>query len=467
MNAKKPKRTRRRRRRSRPRRPRPDRVPASTADGMTLLEGALRQSPADETELVWLEARRGAATSRRNDERTSPVREVTLFVRVLEGGRLGAYRTGATDASGLESAIRQAIAQSRARDTLQGLPHLPADESTTADLEGLYDPEIERLEPAEASKRLRKQVERREVAHLDWGVTKVIVANSRGVRRQADVTDCSLQICCGQTPGAGRAAASSRSFAGVDIDSVLDRARRRHGSGSVAEVPSEKTVLLLAPEATIRLLGLLNHSAFSASAYQHGSSFLREHLGVQVFDRRINLRDDGTDPAGLPFPFDFEGTIKRPVDLIVNGAPKTPALDQRQAALLGLPPTGHAVAGNDALAEHLFLLPGEDSHQELLGQCSGGVFVGWLDRVECFDAPRVRFRAAARGARAIEDGRLGAPLPDLVWEDSLLHALSNLSGLGTETVTWSLGEFAGALSAPALSMAEVVGLRVDPLVAAV
>ena len=387
-----------------------------------------------------------------------------MLVRVLERGRLGMHRTGGAGPGELDAAVRQAVAQSRARDTLQGLPHLPADEASDTPLAGLSDPEIASLEPAGATKELRKHLDRREVAMLEWGVSEMTVVNSRGVRRHAAVTDCSVRVRCAQTPGAGRAAASSRTLAGLDLAAVVDRARRRHGRGEAGEVPTEKTVLLLAPEATIRLLELLNNSAFSAAAYQHDGSLLRAHLGVQVFDRRLNLRDDGTDPAGLPFPFDFEGSLKRPVDLIVKGTPKTPALDQRQAAVLGLPPTSHAVAGNDALAQNLFLLPGEDSHDEMLARCSGGVFVGWLDHVECFDAKRIRFRAAARSVRAIEDGSLGAPLPDLIWEDSLLHALSNLTGLGEQTVTWSTGGFAGAFSAPALSLAEVVGLRLDPMV---
>ena len=422
------------------------------------LDAALLESPADETELVWLETTRNQATSHRDGGKQHPRSESTLFVRVLERGRLGTHRTGGGEAGDISTAIRQAIAQSRSRDTLHGLPHLPADDTNGRELDGLLDTELQGLEPRVASQRIAKGLRKGEVARLGWGTSRIVVANSRGVSRRAEVTHCSLEIRCGTEPGAGHAAASSRSLAGIDAQSVLERARRRHGGGETATPPADKTAVLLAPEATIRLLSLLNHSAFTASAYQEGSSFLREHLGVQVFDRRVNLRDDGTDPAGLPFPFDFEGTSKRPIDLIVKGTPKTPALDQRQAAVLGLTPTGHAVAGNEALAQHLFFEAGEDSHDDLLERSDGGVFIGWLDRAECFDAPRVRFRATARGVRTIEGGRLGAPLPDLVWEDSLLHALSNLSGLGSETVTWSLGGF-GALSAPALALGDVVGLE--------
>ena len=212
---------------------------------------------------------------------------------------------------------------------------------------------------------------------------------------------------------------------------------------------------------TVRLFSMLNQAAFTASAYHDGLSFLREHMGTQVFDRRINLSDDGTDASGLPFPFDLEGTAKRRVDLIVKGGPQTPALDQRQAALLGLPPTGHAIGGNDAQAQNLFLEPGEETPGELLAAVGDGVFVGWLETVECFDQPRVRFRTIARGVRTIQSGELGAPLPDLIREDSLLRVLSNLIGLSSVPVTWAQDGFLGAVTAPGLALADVGGLRPD------
>ena len=98
-----------------------------------LVEGVLERSPADETEIVLLRTRRGVATSRRDGGGATPHEEVTVAVRVLERGRLGTYRTGDTSPSGLDAAIRQAIAQSRSRDTLRGLPHLPSADGSPAD----------------------------------------------------------------------------------------------------------------------------------------------------------------------------------------------------------------------------------------------------------------------------------------------------------------------------------------------
>jgi len=454
------KRRRRRRGRRPPRRSQETPVESRPLDqAEALLDTAIRHSPADETELVWIDSTHSTASSRGQDSDTRPRRETTLFVRVLERGRLGSYRTGAWSAAEVDLAVRQAVAQSRTRDTLQGLPHLPADEGVSATTNGLFDPNVASLDRKGAEKILQIHRGRREVAILDWGETTVLIHNSRNLRRSARVTHCTLRVRCSRAPGAGHGACSARSMKRLAPEAVFARARQAHGQGQVAPPPDDKCSVVLAPEATVRLFSMLNRAAFTASAYHDGQSFLREHMGTQVFDRRINLRDDGTDESGLPFFFDLEGSTKRPVDLIVKGTPQTPALDQRQAALLGLPPTGHAVAGNDAHAQNLFLQPGTSSAGELLEMAEDGVHIGWLERVECFDQPRVRFRTIARGVRRIVGGQLGPPLPDLIWEDSLLRTLSSLLGLGATPVTWSLEGFVGGISAPSLALADVVGLR--------
>jgi predicted Zn-dependent protease len=200
-------------------------------------------------------------------------------------------------------------------------------------------------------------------------------------------------------------------------------------------------------------MGLLNREAFSAAAYHEGGSLLREHLGVQVFDRALSLRDDATDPDGLPFPFDLEGTPKRPVMLIEQGIPRTPAADQRQAAVLGLQPTAHAIGGADARAGNLFLQAGEHDESALLGLSDGGIWVGQLDSLECFEPRRLKVRATLRGVRRIRDGRLAEPLPDRVWERSLVKSFADIGGVGS-AATRCMGDagYLGGTSAPALAI---------------
>ena len=63
--------------------------------------------------------------------------------------------------------------------------------------------------------------------------------------------------------------------------------------------------------------------------------------------------------------------------------------------------------------------------------------------------------------RQITDGALGDGLPDLIWEDSLLRALSNLGGIGSSTVVQASHDgYLGGTSAPSLAITGVAGLRV-------
>lgn len=424
------------------------------------IDAVIEASPADETEVLWQEVAHHRTTSEGSGFFGQHRLERIVLIRVLDRGRVGSHRTGSTDPGDLMLALRAAIAQSRVREPLQGLPHLPADTSDLIIPEQVYDGSIADLSESAANSLLKKQLAGQETMTLEWADHRVAVFNSRKVRRQIAVTGVGFSVACGRGPGAGQAQGASRSLQDLNLEAIVERARGYHASGPVEDLGDSPVVLVLSPEATASVCDLLNRVAFSAVAYYDGSSFLREHLGVQVFDRSFSLRDDGTSELGLAFPFDLEGTAKRPVDLISSGTPKTPALDQRQAALLGLPPTAHAIAGNDARAENLFVLPGMSTHTELLDSVVDGVWIGTIDRVECFEPSRVQIRATARGVRRIRSGRLARALPDLIWEDSLLRAFSSLVGIGAETVISRNQEgFLGGTSAPSLAISGVTNLR--------
>jgi len=427
------------------------------------LDQAIEHSTADETEFVWIEMARGEAPHRTEQVGAPRSRHRTILVRVLDHGRVGSYRSGAETLGELRDAIRMAVTQSRVREPLNGLHHLPAAEEPAPEIDNLLDPEIVELSRNKGRTMLRKLARQRESASLTWGHARVAVFNSRGVRRTSEVTGISLEVDCGRRAGSGRAAGAARSLAELHPNQIFRRARSRHASGDTGELSPEPTPVAFSPEATLDLCDLLNRVAFSASAYYDGTSFLRDHLGVQVFDRAINLRDDATRVDGLPFPFDLEGTPKAPVDLVVRGTPKTPALDQRQAALLGLPPTAHSITGNDARAQNLFLLPGEQTDAEVLEAAEGGLWIGWLDHLECFEPKRVLARAVARGVRRIRDGQLAEALPDLIWEDSLLRILANVLAVGDTPVRrFGRAGILGGFSAPGLAVGEVGELKIAP-----
>ena len=430
------------------------------------LEQVLNGSPADETEVVWLERRHGWATCRgRRGVLERP--RLTVLVRVVEAGRLGLFRTDTADSNLLESGVRQALAMAKVQPRIGKRPILPTDTRELRAPPQLLDREISRLDPRSARSLLQRLCGKEEEdARLTWSEAHLAIFNSHGLRRSAASSEVSLQVVASTQPGGGRTAGSARTLEALDPEGIRRRARRNHTSGPVVPLPSEPVPILLAPEATVELLNVLNAFAFAGRSYLDGTSFLSRYRNVQVFDQSFNLRDDGTR-GGLPFPFDFEGSAKRRLDLIVHGKPSTPALNQYQGAAAGLEPTAQAVGGQDSLFSNLFLLPGPASEAELLAAADGGISIGWLEPPECFEPSQLRIRAVARSVRRIEGGRLGPPLPDFVWEESLLRALARLRGVGGMEVLRSTPTTPlGGISAPAIVLAEteaIVPRTVPPI----
>ncbi|MBV8199227.1 MAG: hypothetical protein JOZ15_01255 [Acidobacteria bacterium] len=443
--------------------------------------------------------------------------ERNLLVRVRQSGRTGLHRTGGIEPSELENAVRDAMAQARlapatAAELLAGAgerrdqaaaasavreaaPASGAREATAADPatrqdrhaesgdpnpgppgvagrgDRIYDPELAELEPARARALLEGAAEGGELLRLAWLEGRVAVVNSAGLRQSAQVTAASFEASCGRGPGAGRAAGAARRLDALYLHDTLDRARSRHAVGdtpapdavpAAAEAASGLGLaglpLVLSEQSGAALIALLNHHALSAAAHRDAGSCppLRGKLGELLLASCLSLRDDGTDPRALPFPFDLAGWAKRRVDLILDGIFTTPAVDARLAAAIARPPTPHALARDESIAANLILLPGDREplpEGELLRQADGGIWIGALDGLECFDPRRLRCRAQARGVRQIAGGTLGPPLPDFAWEDDLRAALSRAAALGDRPVTIATGDMLfGATAAPLLAL---------------
>jgi predicted Zn-dependent protease len=288
------------------------------------------------------------------------------------------------------------------------------------------------------------------------------VADSRGLRRAAEATTA----WAGIRSGSGMAAGASRSLAGLGLPLLLARARERDAPELPEDtgpfvLPDGPVPVVLSQESVASLLDLLNRRALTSTSFLHGTSCLRDSLGTPVFHPAVTLRDDGTDPRGLPFPFDLLGSARRPIDLIAGGVFQGPAVDDRLARHLDRPPTPHLVAPDEAAASHLFLVPGEAPDEQLLshfGGADGGLWIAALDPLESFTPYDLRFRATARGVRRIEGGRPGAALPDLVWEDDLRTLLSGPLAVGAEPVTVGESLF-GGITAPILAFERTSGRR--------
>lgn len=443
------------------------------------LGAVVQRSPADETQIVWLETldgRAGAGDGAAPGKGASaaggnPVRRRTVQVRVRERGRVGTYRTGANTQAEVDSAVRQALGQARFAEPGPPLP-LARPGSKRPVPDGLHDPAVAGLDPDTARDLLEGGLREGEGLALDWHALRLVVVNSEGLSRATEATALTLTARSGSGPGAGRAAGSARSLGGLAAPLILDRARGRAATGGTdaggrdaggaqdEAGPGEAPPILLQPEAAAVLVQKMADGALSSRTFVPERSFLSGRLGQRVFAPSFSLTDDGTDEAGLPFPFDCDGWPKRRVEMVSEGVLVSPAIDLHLGRALDRTPTPHAAGFDESRAGNLFVAAGDAADEELLRTVDGGFAVGALDEFRLTDPARGLFRAVARGVRRVRGGALAEPVADLEWSGSLETVLGELAGVGAERISLACHGAWGAVTAPALAL--IGSSRLEP-----
>jgi predicted Zn-dependent protease len=192
--------------------------------------------------------------------------------------------------------------------------------------------------------------------------------------------------------------------------------------------------VVLAPYAVADLLEHLAWSGFSAMARHEGRSFMRP--GVQLMSESVTIDDDSLDGERDPFPFDSEGVATRPVSIIDRGVCRDLVHDTATALRDGVESTGHALPmpnPGGPHARHLALAPGDRSVEELIAATERGLFVTRLWYVRSVHPLRTIITGMTReGTFLIENGRLGRPVRDLRFTQSIVDALADVRGVGRE-----------------------------------
>lgn len=120
--------------------------------------------------------------------------------------------------------------------------------------------------------------------------------------------------------------------------------------------------------------------AINGSAIVRGASFLADKLGEPIMPADITVRDDPCIPRRLGSrPFDGEGVVAQPLDLVEEGTLKSWLLDSATARELGLDTNGHATRTVSTApspgATNVTLLGGDGSLQDMIAHIGTGLLV--------------------------------------------------------------------------------------------
>jgi predicted Zn-dependent protease len=384
--------------------------------------------------------------------------QVAVHVLCVVDGHTGGATTTALDPETTRATARRAraAAEAAARAGVGPYPGLP--EPAPIRARDGFDPATATLDPTAAGAALRAAFDAADEHGFEadgmWtaGDVRTAVASSKGIAAVDRVTDAYLRVICRDADGrAGFAAAAAGALGAIDGAEVGRRAAARVARDEAATLPPGEYPVVLDHDAVGSLLEMLGGLAFNGLAHAEGRGALVDRLGTRVGAAAINLSDAPGYGATLPRAFDAEGVPKAPLPLIQDGVAHRVVHDTRSAAIAGggARSTGHALApGGTAWGPaptNLVLVGGgAGSLEELAAPIERGIYVNRLWYVNPVHERSALVTGVSReGTFLIEDGRIGRPLHDVRFTDSILRILAATEELTAATRLVSEAEFYG------------------------
>jgi predicted Zn-dependent protease len=372
------------------------------------------------------------------------VDDLTVSVLRVHDGHTGSADTNETSDEALRDVAARAGAAARAAAHAAGepgdYPGLPA--PAPARPHDGFDPLTAQLDPAAAGDALRIAFERCEGGGLQafgiWtaGAVDTAIASSTGVRALDALTDAYMKVIARHESGrSGWAAGAGTSLAALDPGALAARAVAKVSHDEPVDLAPGEYPVVLEHDAVGSLLDFLGALAFNGLAHSEGRGALVGRLGQRIAAPNVNLSDSPRFAGTLPRAVDAEGVPKAPLPLIQDGVAHAVVHDTRSAARAGTTSTGHALAPGGSsygpVPTNLVLIGGGAADEtELMAPIERGLYVTRLWYLNAVHQKSTLVTGTTRdGTFLIEDGRIGRPVKDVRFTDSILRLLEATEAL--------------------------------------
>jgi predicted Zn-dependent protease len=381
------------------------------------------------------------------------VDNVVVTLRVARGGRVGSAETNRVSDEGLAELARRAA---EAAESAVAEPTWPgfAGPASYPLVDG-HDPATAALGPKGQARLAGEAISASDLPVYGFftsGETEVAVATTEGAAAEQSATDATALVLAAGEGMSGYAEATAWRAGEIDPAAVareaVEKARRTEGAG---EVEPGKFRAVLEPYAVADLLKYFSYDSLGALGLLEERSYLTGRIGQKVMDEKVTIGDDPLDPRGLPKAFDFEGSPKQPVELIVGGVAKGVVWDRQRAAQAGdgQVTTGHApppvVRDSGALPFSLSMAGGEAGSSEELAELVGdGIYITRLHYLGIVDPREGVITGMTRdGTFRIRGGQVAEPLVNLRFTIALPEVLGDVPGLTREVTLVNGSDFYG------------------------
>jgi len=438
---------------------------AGEDQALTALENALAAAGTDHAE-IFVAARTGDHTRFAGERVHQPqtIIECQVMVRAVAG--TGSARVAVSSLAGAREAVAAASDLARRRDGAAGpggRPHGVAGPSPIPGTAGLCHDSTLAWDAGARSALAGRIMDAARPAGvsaagvLTAAITELAVVTSAGQRCYAAATEAGFSLTARAGEASSYAADLGRDAGALSVEERAEAAvSQAAAAGTPVPVPDGVHDVVFGGLATAELIGFLPDLGFTGPAAAAGIGLAATRPGAVLAPAGITVADDATAGAGLPFPFDCEGTPKQRVELIAAGRAGGAVSDLASARATGGHSTGHAHIARESSpapeAANLIMMPGAASEAGLIAGVERGLYIQrlWYNRLVDAEAGTV-VGTSRDGCFLIEDGKLTAGLMTGRFTESVLGALARTDGIGSRLISLPVPNvWNGCSSAPAI-----------------
>ncbi len=435
---------------------------------LTRLEEAVSASRCDQIEML-LVAREAGCTRFANSVVHQNVHEenVSVYIRVLEGGRIGLARIPSLAIEALGRGVEKAKDAGRMAAAEKGFLAFPSP-GPYADVQSYSreTAEFDHNSRVECLKDVFAEATARDLlmaGAFTTGVEEVAVVNSNGI----GAYQASSFYDTGFTALSDAASGYSGGI-GIDIGAVDPRSIARGAidrallGGDAVELEPGKYTVILEPKALAELLEWTAYIAFGAKSYQDGISFMKDKIGRKIVGENITICDDSLEPIGLPRMFDCEGVPKRRNEIIRGGKAVGVAYDTLYGSREGKESTGNATnpySDGGPVPLNLSMAGGTSTREEIISSTERAILITRFHYVNGLLNPGIALMTGMTrdGTFLVEDGRVTRRVEDMRFTDSVLRILNHVTAISREREpikAWWSEE--GAFTIPVIRVEDLV-----------
>jgi predicted Zn-dependent protease len=414
---------------------------------LSVFHEAIKSSTADQTELVLDGETIGLTHIAESQIQQNMLTEdAVIIARTVTGKRIGVASTNRLDTDSVKKAISDSVDIGSFRESDEAFGSLPVEAGTESPSALIGSTaSFSSTDRANAIWQINKIADRSRLktsGYFKTTLSRVAVVNSLGTERYFEGAAGELSLTAANESGASGFAIGydrdvSRINVGAVAESAVDKAVR---TVDPVTLPSGAYTVLLEPPAVGQLLLFLSFMGFGSSTFVQNRSFMAGKLGQKIAGDNFTVYDDAYDPQMMGMPFDYEGVVRRRVELVTNGIAMGVVSNSQDAAAMGAESTGHAHVATKSFTPYprnLVMAGGQAGIEEMIRSVERGLYITHFWYVNYLNPMKTMVTGTTRdGTFLIEGGKVTSAVVNLRMQQSILEAFSNIRMLSKQRVLY-------------------------------